>query len=92
VKIPAREFNVKINARQGRMPARRIHERLIYTKGADGGSTLSADPNRHFPRGGIFDIPREAREKYSGDILGVGCKVSFGRRKIVQNWARGSKG
>lgn len=49
-------------------------------------------------RAGEFSISRVKPEKYSGDILGAGCKVSFGGREVgragvEESWDKaGSRG
>lgn len=70
-------FNIKINAR-GMTSVPISRTAYLYKSG----------PRIHpcfgirivISRAGEFSILRAAPEKYSGDIPGVGCKVSFGRK------------
>lgn len=65
----------------------RFHERLIYTKAGEGGGrtknlSLLLGIRIVISRAREFSISRSrgAREIYSGDIPGVGCKISFGEK------------
>lgn len=69
----------------------RIRDQLIYIIRKRTKGLASRDPNRHFPRGRIFDIPRKVRENIAAPIPGTGCKVLFeeGWEKIGKVKAEG---